>query len=643
MEEYPRLFTPIKLGSLQVNNRFVVPPMATGLAAEDGTVTQALIDYWVARAKGGWGLVIVEFTAIDPLGKFPAAVCLWDDKFIPGLLKLTDAVRKCGDGTRIAVQLGHAGRQTTSQSIGGQLVSSSPIRCSLSPDTPRELSREETYHLIEKFGDAAVRAREAGFDAVMIHGAHGYLVAQFMSGYFNKRTDEFGGSFDNRMRFPVEIIRNIRRKVGSSFPVAFRLSAEERVPGGRALEESRMVARVIERAGIDVLDVSAGVAESDRFIIAPSVMPPGFLLSAAEEIKKAVSIPVIAVGRINHPLLAEDAIEAGKADLIAFGRASFADPEFPKKVAKGRLDEICPCVVCLNCVSHLFTAGERVKCLANPFCGREGELKIGPASKRKSIVIIGGGPGGLEAAWIAAARGHTVTLYEKNSSLGGQCRTAAIPPFKQDIARAIFYYVHMCERHGVRFKLGVEATREQILNEKPDAVILATGGEPAIPNIKGLTGANATNAVEIIEGRRPAGARVLIVGGGSTGCETADLLGEHLHQVTIVEMLDDVAVDVPPSIRYFLMERLRAYGVRIETGVTVKEFFPDGVSGEKGGRAVTFLGFDTIVLAMGVKSVDMLKEQLSGKVQELCVIGDALTPRQAIDAIEEGARIGASI
>ncbi|MBA7573591.1 NADH oxidase [subsurface metagenome] len=647
MRQFQKLFSPIKFGSLELKNRFVVPPMATNLANEDGVVSQALIDYWIARAKGGWGLLIVEFTAIDPLGKVgPGHPCLWSDDFIDGLNKLTDAVHNYG--AMIAIQLSHTGRQTTQRIIGipgTQPVSASPIPCPLHGEMPRELSTEEVYELIEKFGDAAVRARDAGFDAIEIHGAHGYLLAQFMSTYSNKRIDEFGGSLHNRMRFPIEVIHNIRRKIGPSFPLMFRMSGEEKVPGGRTLDESRVVARMIEEAGIDAIDVSVGVAKSSQYIIAPSVLPPGFLLSASQEIKKAVSVPVIAVGRINHPLLAEDAIETGKADLIAWGRPSLADPELPNKVAAGELDDICPCIACVQGCTRSFPLPDKplsklgVTCLVNPFCGREGEMQIKPAIKRKKIIIVGGGPAGLEAAWIAAARGHNVILYEKNQAPGGQYRIAAIPPFKQDIARAIFYYIHMCEKHGVTFKMGTEATARQIVADKPDAVIIATGGEPLVPDIKGVNGNRVATAWGILEGKKQAGNKVLIVGGGMVGCEVADFLGEHFHSVTLIEMLPEIAADVPLSIRFFLLQRMKEYGVQVETETSVVEFLEDGALVNKKGKKSKLEGFDTIVLALGTKSVNYLKEQLEKKISELYVIGDAVTPRKAIDAIEEGARV----
>jgi len=311
MKKFEKLFEPIKIGTMEVKNRFVVPPMGTNFANPDGSVSQQLIDYLVSRAKGGYGLIIVEVTAIDPLGKaIPLQPGIWDDKFIPGWKKLVDEVHKYG--AKIAVQLHHAGRQTTREVIGAQPVAPSPIPCPVDREMPRELTTEEVYELIEKFGDAARRARDAGFDAVEVHGAHGYLIAQFMSAYSNKRIDEFGGDFKGRMKFPVEIVKNIRRKVGNGYPVIFRFSGDERVPGGRTIDESRMVARVMEHVGVDALHVSTGVYGSLPWLIAPSAVAPGYNIYAAEEIKKVVNTPVIAVGRINDPLLAEDIIESGK-------------------------------------------------------------------------------------------------------------------------------------------------------------------------------------------------------------------------------------------------------------------------------------------------------------------------------------------
>lgn len=576
--DFKVLFSPIRIGNMEVPNRFVVPPMGTNLANPDGTVGQQFIDYWVARAKGGWGLLIVEITAIDPLGKaIPYQPGLWDDSFIPGFKKLVDTVHRYG--AKIAVQLHHAGRQTSSQITGKQPVAPSPVPCLVSKEMPRELSTDEVYELIGKFGDAAMRAREAGFDAVEVHGAHGYLIAQFMSLHSNKRVDEFGGMFHNRIRFPVEIIKDIRRKVGGSYPIIFRMSADEKVTGGRTVGESRAAARVMEDAGVDALHVSIGVYGSMQYIVAPADVPPGYILPDAEEIKKAVSVPVIGVGRINDPVLAKDAILTGKADLLAWGRQSLADPETPNKVAAGLIDEISPCIACnQGCIGYIFNPNKiKATCLVNPFCGREGKMKIQPATSKKKVVIVGGGPGGLEAAWIAAARGHRVILFEKDSVPGGQFRVGAIAPAKQDIAKAISFYTHMGKKYGVEYRFGVEAKAEQIIEENPDVVIIATGAVPDILDIPGVDNPRVVTSSEILLGLKDPGTRVLIIGGGMVGSETADLLSEHGHEVTIVEMLPEIGRDVQEAVRYFLFKRLEEKRVTVYTNTKVIEFLTDGV------------------------------------------------------------------
>lgn len=642
--KFPVLLSPIKIGTMEVRNRFVVPPMGTNFANPDGSVSKQLINYLAARSKGGYGLIIVEVTAVDPLGKaIPWQPGIWDDKFVPGWKELVDEVHKYG--AKIAVQLHHAGRQTTHEVIGSQPVAPSPIPCPVDREIPRELTTEEVYGLIEKFGDAAVRARDAGFDGVEVHGAHGYLIAQFMSAYSNKRIDEFGGDFTSRMKFPVDIVKNIRAKVGNGYPIIFRFSGDERVPGGRTIDESRIVAEKMEKAGVNALHVSTGVYGSIPWLIAPSAVPPAYNVYAAEEIKKVVKIPVIAVGRINDPHLAEDILEGGKADLVSLGRESIADPELPNKTAAGMINEISPCIGCMQaCVGYLFDPKYlKISCLVNPFTGREEELKIEKAAAPKKVIVVGGGPGGLEAAWVAAKKGHKVTVYEKEEVLGGQYRIGAIPPTKQDILKALRYYITMGKKYGVEYKTGIEATEELILEENPDAVILATGGVPLMPNIKGIDNPKFVKAIDVLEGKKEVGMNVLVVGGGMVGVETADFLGEHLHKVTIVEMLPEIAKDEQDAVKYFLLKRLNEYGVKTITGATVKEFIDDGVICEKDGKEEKIAGFDTVILAMGAKAYNPLEEKIKDKVPELYVIGDAVKARKAVEAIEEGARAAVKI
>ena len=642
---FPALLSPIKIGSMEVKNRFVVPPMGSNYANPDGSVSQQLIDYHVARAKGGFGLIIVEVTAVEPAGKaIPFEPGLWSDEFIPGWKKLVDEVHKYG--AKIAVQLHHAGRQTSKDIIGQQPVAPSAVPCPVMKEIPRELTTQEVYDLIGNFRDAAVRARDAGFDAVEIHGAHGYLIAQFMSAYSNKRIDEFGGNFISRMKFPLEIIRSIRREVGNGYPLIFRMSGDEKVHGGRAIDETRAIASLVEQAGANAVDISICNYGSLHWMFVPGAVPLGFNAVAAEEVKKSVKIPVIAVGRINDPFLAEDILQSGKADMIALGRESLADPEWPNKVAANTPEEIAPCIACLQgCVGYLFDPEHlKISCLVNPFTGREGTLKIEKTEKPKKVMIVGGGPAGLEAAWVAARRGHQVTLYEKQNVLGGQFRIGGIPSTKDDILRAIKYYITMGKKYGVEHKLGVEVTPELVISEKPDVVILATGGIPLLPDIRGIDNPKFAKAVDVLDGKTDVGEKVLVVGGGIVGAETADFIGEHGRKVTIIEMESEIAKGMPDGPRLYLMERLKEYGVSCLTGAVVKEFLDDGVVYLKDGRKEKITGFDSIVLALGTKSYNPLEEELKGRVDaEIYVVGDAVKARKAIQAIEEGARIAVTI
>lgn len=592
------LFTPIKIGSMELKNRLIVPAMGTLQCSEDGSVTDQLIEYWAARAKGGWSLLLVEVTAVDPLGvSAPFVPVLYDDRYIPGMKKLADEVHKYG--AKIGVQLYHAGRQAVCKALlGKQPVAPSPIPCPLINEVPHELTTEEVYELIEKFGDAALRARQAGMDCVELHSGHGYLIAEFMSAYSNKRTDEFGGTFKNRMRFPVEIVSNIRRKAGHDFPINFRYSCEEKVTGGREIEESRVVARIMEEAGVDCFNISVGVYSSVPYIVQPNSLATGYLLQYTEQIKKSTSLPVIAVGRIKEPHMAEEILSQGRCDIIGMGRQALSDPDMPKKLAAGKIDEIAPNVACLQgCQGGIGDPVDpHIRCLVNPFCGYESTMKLLPAEKKKKVVVVGGGPAGLEA-WIAASRGHQVVLMEKESQPGGQYRIAAFPPAKQEIAEAIAYYQHIGKKYGVEFRYQFEADKENILKENPDAVVVATGGEPLLTDgIKGIE--NVVKATDILIGKKQVVGKVLIIGSGMVGLETADFLSEYVQEITVVEMLDEVATDMGAAVKYFLLNRLKKFGVEMLTGSKVTEVLEDGAIVQKANQLVELTGFDVSFLYM---------------------------------------------
>lgn len=643
--KFKAMFQPIRIGQMEVKNRFVVPPMGTNYADSDGKVTDTLVNYYGARAKGGFGLIIQEVAAIDPRGRaVPNQIGIWDDDFIPGLKRITDEVHKYNG--KIIIQLHHAGRQTLPPSIGGKdPVAPSSVPCPFCDVLPHELTLEEIYDLIEKFGDAAVRAQKAGYDGVEIHGAHGYLIAQFVSPHANKRIDEFGGDFQGRLKFPLEIIKNIRKKVGGNFPIVYRMSAEEYVSGGMNIETAAAISRELEEAGVDAMNISVGTYGSMPWVFVPSDVPPGFNQELSARIKDSVNIPVIVVGRMVTPYVANDVIEAGKADMICFGRASLADPELPNKVAAGDIDEILPCIgCCQSCYGYLLDPEiGKISCLVNPITGKEYLNLDKPAEVKKNVFVVGGGPAGLYAALIAAKRGHNVTLYEKEKVLGGQFRIAGIPPTKHDILGMLKAYITLGKKYGVEYKTGVEVTEELILKEKPDAVILATGGVPMYPDIPGLDENKVVNVCDILDFKVQPGKNVLILGGGLNGAETASYLSEHGRNVTIIEMLPEIAIDEELPPRYFLLERLKKNGVKCITNAKITKCLDDGVIYEIEGKEKTIRGFDTIVCALGVKSYNPLESVLKDKVKELHVIGDAQKVDKANKAIEEALKVAVNL
>ena len=638
---FENLLQPGRIGTCEIKNRFVMPAMGSGHTQPGGMINDETIAYYCERAKGGFGLIVAEFSGVDVEGLCSVPqLRIYSDEYVPVLRKLSDAIH--ASGARTFLQLHHAGRVGDSGVTGKQLVSSSRIPSPLAADPIRSLRTEEVYALIERFGDAAARAKAAGFDGVELHGGHGYMIAQFMSAYLNKRTDEFGGDILGRAAFPMGIVRNIKEKCDHDFPVMLKMAGDEMVEGSMHLNETRVFARLLEEAGLDALTITVGLpfAFGDHGASLPSFrFPIGFNSYSAEEIRRSVSIPVITIGRIVDPMMADTIIRDGMADFVALGRASIADPHFPRKVAEGHPEEIVPCVGCMaTCITGPGTPG--TTCAFNPFSGREWELRITPADKIKKVVVVGGGLAGLEASWVMAARGHQVTLLEKGEELGGQARAASVPCHKQKIAQVIRYYITMCRKYGVDIRLQTEASPEAVLEMGPDAVILSTGAVPRpldVPN----DGMRVLQAIDVLNGEVAVGRNCLVIGGSVIGLETAEYLMMLHRKVTVIAPEDSVGSDIVTADLF--MDGLKNGGVVIRTGTEVKRLLADGaICSEKDGEA-SLTGFDTAVLALGMESCNPLERQLHGKIGELYVIGDAVRPRKMQDAVREAAEIASAI
>ena len=482
-----KAFEPFRIGKLELKNRLVVSAMVTNYCNPDGTPTEKYLAYHEHKARGGWGLIITEDYAIAPkAGGFTRLPGLWEGSQIQPHQELTRRVHQAGG--KIVVQIYHAGRETSSAITGERPVGPSPIREPSMPETPRELTVEEIHQLVEQFGDCARRAQQAGFDGVEVHGAHGYLVGAFASPFANKRCDEYGGTIQNRARFAVEIIRNIKQKCGADFPVLYRMSAVEYVPGGLEIEEAKVLARLVEEAGADCIHCSQGVYASTQHIIPPSVVARGAYVQNAAAIKSAVHIPVIAVGRINDIQVAESILQSGQADLVTMAQASLADPEMPKKIQEGREDEVLRCIGCLQGCAGENGKGHCVRCLVNPLTGMEDVYDFSPAKERKRVLVIGGGVSGCEAAIAAAQRGHRVTLLEKSGQLGGQWIPASMPVGKSEFTSLLLWQKTMLEKLHIQVLLNTQADGELIRLYEPDAVVVATGSKPFVPGfLKGRT------------------------------------------------------------------------------------------------------------------------------------------------------------
>jgi 2,4-dienoyl-CoA reductase-like NADH-dependent reductase (Old Yellow Enzyme family)/thioredoxin reductase len=631
-----RLFTPIKVGKLELKNRIIMPPMIERLATH-GAPNDAVKDFYAARARGGVALIILTPGIVDISMASPIQLGIYDDSFIPGLKQFTDLIHSCGG--RMGIQLMHLGRQ------GGEIkrykpVAASPIPLTPKDEVPRELTIGEVEGLVEKFAEAARRARDAGFDMVELHGCHGYLLSGFLSPLTNQRGDRYGGSVANRARFVMEIVSLIKERAGKDFPVSVRMNGSDYMPGGVTVDMARQTAKLLEEAGADMIGVSGGAYGSYPVIVPPYDQPRGCNVPLAAAIKEVVKVPVAVAGRLDDPLVADEVLVTGKADVIAVARGLLADPELPNKALRGDFKGIRRCIACNVCIDGDPTPVSPITCTVNAEAGREREMAMVPATHQKSVMVIGGGLAGLEAARVAAARGHKVTLYEENADLGGQWLLASKPPHKQDHMLLLGYMVGQLEKLGVERKRGVKVTAAMVEETRPDVVLVATGAKPLVPPLPGVEREEVVTAWDVLGGRG-VGRRVLLVGGGLTGLETAEFLAEQGKEVVVVEMLKRVGADMGGTVRWHLMNRTKKLNIKTFVSTQIKEIRAKGVVVvSRNGAEETWDAFDAIVLACGVRPKDELSKQIQGKVKEVYVIGDAAKARRGLEAIRSGSEIG---
>ena len=626
MKEFSHLFSPIKVGETVVKNRVFMPPISTNLA-DKGYVTDALVAHYAARAKGGVGLIVTEVTTVEPTYIYlPGDMSIHDDSFIPGWKKLTEAVHQYD--CKILPQLFHPAYMAFPIPGTPRLIAPSNVGPYYAKEAPRSVTKEELKVIIKQFGEAALRVKTAGADGVEIHAAHAHgLLGGFLSPLYNKRTDEYGGDISCRLRLTLEVIEEVRKMCGKDFIIDVRISGDEYTDGGLNINDMIYVSKTLEKAGVDMLHVSGGttIARGSSIPAPGTKMGSHALLS--EEIKKHVSIPVATVGRITEPWIADELIANDKADICMIGRANLCDAEFVNKAMSGHVEDIRPCIGCLRCLTGIMF-GKRVSCTINPSLEIENEDTIKEAEAKKNILVIGSGPAGMEAAFVAHKRGHHVVLCEKDDKLGGEMNLAAVPIAKQDLTLVIKYMAHKLE--GVDVRLNTEVTLEMLKNEFKDyEVIAGTGASPIVINPFTQFKSWMT-ADDVLAGRAFPGRKIVIIGGGSVGCETADYLAPLINDlfprnrnVTILEMANGVMMNESGPGRSLLVRRMMEKGVKIITSAKVDSVTETEINYTQDDVTRTIKDADTLIFAAGYKKNPAVEEMLEESGLNYHMIGDA--------------------
>ncbi len=640
---YEQLLKPLKIKSMELRNRVVMPPMTTMLGKRDHTVSDANIAYMKRVATSGAALYITEVSAVHPDGiEGPGMLGIYDDRFISGLGKLASQVHK--QQQKAMVQIFHVGRESQYQLARGRASAPSAL-AGIFKTIPREMNPQDIAQVIKCFGKAAARARAAGFDGVELHAAHGYLLMQFLSGLSNQRLDEYGGSFRERSRFILEVIREVRRKVGQDFPISIRISAEEYAVGGYTLQDMLGIAPLLVEAGVDIIHTSFGTQSSPGGIICPTIeYALGFNAKMAASIKNVVDIPVIAVGRFTNLSVAERTIARGDADLVAFGRQHLADPNFFRNAIKGEEEATIECLACnKGCIERLYK-GKGIRCAINPMTGQELVCPEKAIGHTRKVLVVGAGPGGLTAAVQAARLGHQVLLVEKEENSGGQVRWAAQAPFKDGYGRWINKLTETAVKAGVNIKFNQIADLDFIKKQAAEVVIIATGARNTRPSIPGINLPHVINAWQILQGKAELTDHVLIIGGGLVGMETADYLREKgISDVVVVDTLLRSPVKQSNGRGYRLHKRLNEAGYQLWLGTRVIKIEADKVIVDKAGKEKLLKPIRQVVYATGSSSCNELGYELEKENVLFHIIGDAKQPRSILEAVEEGAQAAWSI